>query len=73
MQYTQHFHPLINDNSTSPDQNLVTSPGHNFDELPLVMKALLADDERAKRIADNSFKHWKHWLSPASIDCYWRR
>ncbi|GAA5993968.1 hypothetical protein JCM5350_003507 [Sporobolomyces pararoseus] len=73
MQYTQHFHPLINDNSTSPDQNLVTSPGHNFDELPSVMKSLLKDDERAKRIADNSFKHWRYWLSPASIDCYWRR
>ncbi|GAA5876154.1 hypothetical protein JCM16303_007039 [Sporobolomyces ruberrimus] len=73
MQYTQHFHPLINDNSSSPDQNLVTSPGHNFDELPSVMEALLKDDERAKLIANNSFNHWKHWLSPASIDCYWRR
>lgn len=73
MQYTQHFHPLINDNSTSPEQNLVTSPGRNFDELPTVMSSLLEDDERAKRIADNSFRHWRYWLSPASIDCYWRR
>ncbi|GAA5922293.1 uncharacterized protein JCM15063_003249 [Sporobolomyces koalae] len=73
MMYTQHFHPLINDNSSSPYQNLVTSPGHNFDELPSVMDSLLKDDERAQTIANNSYEHWRYWLSPASIDCYWRR
>jgi hypothetical protein len=37
------------------------------------MDALLADDARTKRIADNSYEFWKKWISPGSIDCYWRR
>lgn len=73
MQYLQHFHHLFNSDPTSPDQNIVITPGNNFDELPETMAALLADDARAEQIADNSFKFYRHWLSPASVDCYWRR
>lgn len=37
------------------------------------MQSLIDDDERSERIANNSFEFYRHWLSPASIDCYWRR
>ncbi|TNY17190.1 glycosyl transferase family 90-domain-containing protein [Rhodotorula diobovata] len=73
MRYVQHFHHLFDADPTSPTQNLVLSPGRNFDELPAVMDALLADDARAKQIADNSYRFWRHWLSVGSVDCYWRR
>ncbi|GAA5918793.1 hypothetical protein JCM1841_002738 [Sporobolomyces salmonicolor] len=73
MQYIQHFHHLFNADPSSPDQNLVISPGHNFDELPGVMADLLVDDVKAQRIAENSYAFWRHWLSPSSINCYWRR
>lgn len=73
MQYLQHFHHLFNGNPKSPDQNIVISPGRNFDELPATMEALLKDDARAEKIADNSYNFYRHWLSPASVDCYWRR
>ncbi|GAA5859763.1 hypothetical protein JCM1840_006443 [Sporobolomyces johnsonii] len=73
MKYIQHFHHLFNADPSSPDQNLVISPGHNFDELPGVMADLLKDDAKAKRIAENSYTFWRHWLSPSSVNCYWRR
>jgi hypothetical protein len=72
-EFVQHWHHMWNSNDTSPDQNIVLTPGRNFDELPATMDALLADDARAERIADTSFKYWRRWLAPASIDCYWRR
>ncbi|KAK4705063.1 hypothetical protein P7C70_g1142, partial [Phenoliferia sp. Uapishka_3] len=73
MQYLQHFHHLFNSDPTSPQQNLVISPGRNFDRLPEVMEALQRDDKRAEMIATNSFNFYRHWLSPASVNCYWRR
>jgi hypothetical protein len=73
MQYLQHFHHLFNSNPNSTEQNIVIVPGRNFDLLPETMADLLNDDERAERIANNSFAFYRHWLSPASVDCYWRR
>lgn len=73
MKYLQHFHHLFNSDPSSPDQNIVISPGRNFDELPATMDALIKDDKRAEQIADNSYKFFRHWLSPSSVDCYWRR
>ncbi|GAA6035919.1 hypothetical protein JCM8097_005164 [Rhodosporidiobolus ruineniae] len=73
MKFVQHFHHLFNDDPLSPSQNLVTSPGRGFDELPSVMADLLADDAKAQRIANNSYEFWQKWLSPSSVDCYWRR
>ncbi|BGP12491.1 hypothetical protein JCM10213_005473 [Rhodosporidiobolus nylandii] len=73
MQFVQHFHHLFNSDPTSPEQNLVVSPGRNFEELPAVMADLLADDAKAQRIADNSYRFWQKWLSPSSVNCYWRR
>jgi hypothetical protein len=73
MQYLQHFHHLFNDDPDSPDQNIVISPGHNFDELPATMDALIRDDKRAEQIANNSYHFYRRWLSPSSVDCYWRR
>lgn len=73
MQYLQHFHHLFNSDTSSPDQNIVIVPGHNFDELPQTMEQLINDDKRAEQIADNSYKFFRHWLSTSSIDCYWRR
>lgn len=73
MQYIQHFHHLFNSDPTSADQNIVISPGKGFERLPEVMDALLRDDARAEMIANNSFNFYRHWLSPASVNCYWRR
>ncbi|CAD6568880.1 MAG: hypothetical protein CYPHOPRED_002920 [Cyphobasidiales sp. Tagirdzhanova-0007] len=63
----------INSDVTSPDQNTVVIPGHNWDQLPDVMESLLADDGRAKRIADNSYEFWRYWNSPAATSCYLRQ
>ncbi|GAA5992422.1 hypothetical protein JCM11641_002902 [Rhodosporidiobolus odoratus] len=73
MQFVQHFHHLFNTDPNSPSQNLVLSPGRNFEELPSVMADLLSDDVKAQRIANNSYEFWSKWLSPSSVDCYWRR
>lgn len=73
MQYIQHFHHLFNSDPTSPDQNIVISPGRNFERLPEVMQELLDDDARAERIANNSFNFFRHWLSPSATNCVWRR
>lgn len=73
MKFIQHFHHLFDSSPSSPKQNLVVLPGRNFDALPETMEGLLADDDRARLIATNSFEFWQHWLSPGSIDCYWRR
>ncbi|KDE09789.1 hypothetical protein MVLG_00188 [Microbotryum lychnidis-dioicae p1A1 Lamole] len=73
LKYIQHFHHLFNSNMNSPDQNIVLSPGHNFDELPATMQWLIENDDRAEQIADTSYNFFRHYLSPASVDCYWRR
>ena len=73
MKYIQHFHHLFNPDPTSPDQNIVITPGDDFEHLPEVMNVLLSDDARAEIIATNSFNFYRHWLSPASVNCYWRR
>lgn len=73
MKYIQHFHHLFNADPTSPDQNLVIVPGKGFERLPETMQVLLDNDEWSERIANNSFNFYRHWLSAASIDCYWRR
>ncbi|EST09407.1 Lipopolysaccharide-modifying protein [Kalmanozyma brasiliensis GHG001] len=42
--------------------------------LPEVMDALLADDDKAKRIADNQWSYFRErYVSPASAACYWRK
>ncbi|CAD6568881.1 MAG: hypothetical protein CYPHOPRED_002921 [Cyphobasidiales sp. Tagirdzhanova-0007] len=63
----------INSNDTSPDQNTVVIPGGNWDRLSGIMESLLADDRRAKRIADNSHEFWHYWNSPAATSCYLRK
>lgn len=73
MQYVQHFHHLFNSDWDSPEQNIVISPGHAFDELPATMDRLLRNDTRAEQIANKSYEFWRRWLAPASVDCYWRR
>lgn len=72
-EFVQHFHPLWNSDDSSPEQNIVVSPEPGFDNLPATMDALINDDARAERIADTSFRFWRHYLSTSSIDCYWRR
>ncbi|BGP28598.1 hypothetical protein JCM10296v2_000334 [Rhodotorula toruloides] len=73
MRYVQHFHHLFNSDPTSPSQNIVISPGRNFDNIASVMSDLLSDDAKAKKIADTSYEFWQHWLSVGSVACYWRR
>lgn len=42
--------------------------------LPEVMQHLIADDARAKKIADNQWSFFRErYISPASAACYWRK
>lgn len=72
-EYIQHFNHLFNADPASPEQNIVVVPGGGFAKLPETMQFLIDNDQRAQEIAENSIKFWRHWLSPASVECYWRR
>ncbi|KAF3904742.1 hypothetical protein ABW20_dc0101475 [Dactylellina cionopaga] len=72
LEFIQHFHPIMNSNPSSPDQNLVVIPGRKWKTLPETMQYLIDNDKAAEEFADRSSKFWKHYLSKASVDCYWR-
>lgn len=69
----QHFHHLIDATPGSPTQNMVIAPGPGFQGLPEVMQELIDDDHRAETIANNSYELFRHYLSPAAVNCYWRQ
>ena len=67
LRYIQHFHHLFNTNDRSPQQNMVEVPTPLEENLPAVMQALIADDERAERIASNSWSYLRQrYLTPAA-------
>ena len=55
-----------------PHQNFVEVE-RDFSDLESKIEALLANQEEAKRIADNSVKVFRErYLTPAAEACYWR-
>lgn len=72
LRFIQHFHHLFDSKMNSTTQNIVVIPGREWKQLPDTMSTLLANDDLGERIAERSHKFWRHYLSPASIDCYWR-
>lgn len=54
LHWTQHFHPALDSDPTSPNQNIVVLPGEGWAELPAMMETLLKDDKKARRIAENA-------------------
>ncbi|GAA99656.1 uncharacterized protein L969DRAFT_86933 [Mixia osmundae IAM 14324] len=71
LRYTQHFHHLLN--YTGPQQNAVLVEGPGWQGLELVMRDLMEHDDHTRHLAQHSFEYWHKWLSPPSIDCYWRQ
>lgn len=57
--WVQTFHPVFNSDPSSPDQNIVIVKGPGWSGLMDEMEALLGDDERARRIAENSYKTFR--------------
>jgi hypothetical protein len=67
MRYIQHFHHLFNTNDRSPQQNMVEVPLPLEKHLAGVMQSLIDDDERAERIASNSWSYMRQrYLTPAA-------
>ena len=76
--HTQHwqqsFHPALDSDPSSPNQNIIILPPEGWQELPATMEALWKDDKRAERIADNARRIMGgRYLTPAATNCYWRR
>ncbi|EEP82810.1 conserved hypothetical protein [Uncinocarpus reesii 1704] len=70
LQYIQHFHYLLQ--SGGPHQNFVEVE-RDFSDLSEKMEELLADPEKARRIAENSVKIFRQrYLTAAAEGCYWR-
>ncbi|TIA99181.1 hypothetical protein E3P94_00543 [Wallemia ichthyophaga] len=85
LKFIQHFHHLLDGNSTSADQNVVVVPlperrpgsetdPNPWERLPEVMEQLKKNPDRVKRIADNSWEGLRsRYLTPSATVCYWRR
>jgi hypothetical protein len=59
--------------SSGPDQNYVPLQ-QDFSDLDERMEDLLYNEDKAKRIADNSARVFRDGvLTPAAQACYWRR
>ena len=70
LQYIQHHHYLLS--SSGPHQNFVEVE-RDFSDLATAIGGLLADQEHAKRIADNSVATFRErYLTQAAEACYWR-
>ena len=56
-----------------PEQNIVTVK-EDWSDLQATIEGLLADPERAERIANNTVKTFRdRYLTPAAEACYWRK
>ncbi|KAL8284141.1 hypothetical protein RQP46_004890 [Phenoliferia psychrophenolica] len=74
MKWIQHFHPALDADSNSPDQNFVELQSSGWAELPVVMEDIIRDPVKSQRIADNAVRTMRgRYLTPASVTCYWRR
>ncbi|KAJ3047425.1 hypothetical protein HDU99_009497, partial [Rhizoclosmatium hyalinum] len=73
LEWDQHFHHLLDYDPASPQQNMVLVPSPFEENLPRVMKELLANPEKAKTIAENAWEDLRNrYLTPAANACYWR-
>ncbi|KAK6517481.1 hypothetical protein TWF281_004133 [Arthrobotrys megalospora] len=71
LEWIQHYHSLLI--SEGPNQNYVECK-RDFSDLQDVIKDLRWNEEKAKRIADNSVKLFRdRYLTPAAETCYWRK
>lgn len=71
LQWHQIHSPLIR--TEGPDQNIVTVK-EDWSDLQETVEGLLADPERAERIANNTVKAFRdRYLTPAAETCYWRK
>lgn len=49
-------------------------PARSWDALPETMATLLADDTKARQIAETQYAFFRNrYVSPASATCYWRK
>ncbi|KAM0751095.1 hypothetical protein T439DRAFT_325250 [Meredithblackwellia eburnea MCA 4105] len=78
LHWDQHFHPAYDTDPNSPNQNLIMLPGTDnmdaWDKLEETYRFLESNPQRAKQIAENSWRtmHWRY-LTPAATACYWRK
>lgn len=88
MEWTQHFHPALNANTSSPNQNYVQLPGPYFDRVEEAAKALQKADstwssskdahefigkQSPQQIGDNVIRIMRdRYLTPAATMCYLR-
>ncbi|KAM0751094.1 hypothetical protein T439DRAFT_325249 [Meredithblackwellia eburnea MCA 4105] len=76
--WDQHFHPALDYDPKSPNQNIIMLEGTNdedaWDELEKTINFLEKNPRRAEKIADNAWRtlHGRY-LTPASVACYWRK
>ncbi|KAL1958399.1 hypothetical protein VTO42DRAFT_4500 [Malbranchea cinnamomea] len=70
LQYIQHHHYLLQ--SSGPQQNFV-QVSRDFSDLEPAIEDLLANPEKARRIADKSVEVFRErYLTQAAEACYWR-
>lgn len=85
LDWTQHFHPAIITDTSSPDHNAYELPGKYFEHLPETIKGLIAEEEERKaqgakdtvttgmKIANNAHRTLaQRYLTPAATACYFR-
>ncbi|KAL7629889.1 hypothetical protein AAE478_001412 [Parahypoxylon ruwenzoriense] len=71
LDYVFHYHPLLKD--SGPHQNYVKVK-RDWSDLKAQMDGLIADPERARRIALEVTTVFRNrYLTPAAEACYWRR
>ncbi|KAI5856776.1 glycosyl transferase family 90-domain-containing protein [Durotheca rogersii] len=71
LNYVFHYQPLLKD--SGPRQNYV-KVNRDWSDLKAQMDGLIADPERARRIALESTRVFRdRYLTPAAEACYWRR
>ncbi|SMR42860.1 unnamed protein product [Zymoseptoria tritici ST99CH_1A5] len=69
--FTTHLYHLLE--SDGPNQNFV-QVRKDWSDLPKTMEALLADNTKAKRIADNAAAKFRdQYFTPAAQTCYFRQ
>lgn len=71
MDWIQHYQHLMR--SSGPERNYVEVK-RDFSDLDEKMQYMLAHEEEAGKIADNSVRMFRErYLTPAAQACYWRR
>ncbi|MBW0536951.1 hypothetical protein O181_076666 [Austropuccinia psidii MF-1] len=73
LEYIQHFHHFLDSRPYSPTQNIAIVEGPGFEGLPKLIDQLKQNDQWAEKLANNSYSLFRHYLSPAAVNCYWRQ